>query len=205
MKTRHYFIVPAISVFVSGAAVMALEMLGSRLITPVVGATINVWTALISVFLAGIAVGYSLGDILADKKLSFQTLGCLFFGAALFVSQIVWLNHSLNNNFSESTLPYWVVSLLYTALLLFVPAVLLGAITVYSIRLSVRRISRVGRMNGTLYSISTLGSLLGIIGASFYLVPIYPVSMILLFLAGVLLIVGAAVFLHGRYVDKILN
>jgi hypothetical protein len=193
------------AVFVSGAAVMALEMLGSRLITPVVGATINVWTALISVFLAGIALGYSLGDTIADKKLSFKVLGYIFLGASFFVSQISLLNTAMNGYFSETTLPYWLVSLLYTTLLLLIPAVLLGAITVYAIRLSVKKNQDIGRINGTLYAVSTGGSLAGIIGTSFYFVPFFPISTILFFLSCTLLLSGGIIILHGWHVDKIFN
>ncbi len=205
MKTFQHFILPSFAVFVSGASVMALEMLGSRLITPVVGATINVWTALISVFLAGVAVGYSFGDTVADKKLSYKVLVGLFFGAAFFVSQIPQLNAIMNGYFSETTIPYWIVSLLYAPLLLFVPAVLLGAVTVYTIRLSAGKIQYIGRVNGTLYAVSTLGSLAGIVGASFYLIPVFPVSTILFFLTGALFFFGIIFFLHGWYVDKVLD
>lgn len=205
MIRNNRFFILGFSVFVSGAAVMALEMLGSRLITPVVGATINVWTALISVFLAGIALGYSLGGRFADKKLSFRVLGNLFFLAAFFVSQVPTVNHLLNGVFSEAELPYWITSLVYTSLLLFLPAVLLGAITVYSIRLSVYGSSDIGKQNGILYAVSTIGSLAGIIGASFYLIPFYPVTTILLVLAGALLCTGSVLALHGWYVDKVFD
>jgi hypothetical protein len=205
MKILQSFIPSAFAVFVSGASVMALEMLGSRLITPVVGATINAWTALISVFLTGIAAGYSLGDAVADKKISFKILGGLFLAAALFVSQIFSLNRFMNLGFSETELPYWLVSLLYTTLLLLAPAILLGAITVYTIRLSVQKSQRIGRINGLLYALSTMGSLVGIIGTSFYLVPFFPLRVILFFITGALAFTGSIFILHGWHVDKIFD
>lgn len=205
MKTLQHSLLSAFAVFVSGACLMSLEILGSRLITPVVGATINVWTALLSVFLAGVAIGYSLGDTIADKKLSFGVLGSLFLGAAFFVFQIPSLNTVLNGYFSETTLPYWMISLIYTTLLLLVPAICLGAITVYTIRLSVQKSQSIGRINGILYAVSTIGSLVGIIGTSFYFVPFFRTSTTILFLSGALLFTGTTFLLHGWYVNKVLN
>jgi hypothetical protein len=193
MKILSQSILPALAVFLSGACLMSLEMLGSRLITPVVGATINVWTALITVFLAGIAIGYYLGDVIADTSLSLKTLGGLFLAAALFVSQISPLNAFMNGYFSETTLPYWVVSLLYTALLLFIPAMILGGITVYTIRLSLQKNQHIGLVNGILYAISTMGSLVGIIGTSFFLIPFFSVSAILFLFAEVLFFFSIAI------------
>lgn len=205
MKIQQSSLFAALAVFISGACIMSLEMLGSRLITPVVGATINVWTALLSVFLAGVAVGYSLGDTIADKKLSFRVLGGLFWGASFFVAQISALNAIMNGYFSETILPYWIVSLLYTATLLFVPAMLLGIITMYTIRLSVQKSQSIARINGILYAISTLGSLAGIVGTSFYLVPVFHTSTSIFFLSGTLFFSGTIFLLHGWHVNKVLD
>jgi predicted membrane-bound spermidine synthase len=54
-----------VSVFVSGAAVMSLELLGSRLLAPVFGNSIFVWGSLIGVVLSALSVGYYLGGKIA--------------------------------------------------------------------------------------------------------------------------------------------
>ena len=205
MKTLQHSLLSAFAVVVYGACLMSLEILGSRLITPVVGATINVWTALLSVFLAGVATGYSLGDTIADKKLSFGVLGILFWGAAFFVFQIPSLNTVMNGYFSATVFPYWIVSLLYTTLLLLIPAIFLGAITVYTIRLSVQKSQSIGQINGILYAISTAGSLMGIVGTSFYFVPFFRTSTTILFLSAALFFAGIIFLLHSWYVNKVLN
>jgi xanthine/uracil permease len=48
-------------VFLSSAAVLVLEILAARLMAPYVGVTLEVYTAIIGVVLAGIAVGSWLG------------------------------------------------------------------------------------------------------------------------------------------------
>ena len=61
-----------VSVFVSGAVVMVLEVLGTRLIAPVYGTSLHVWSAIIAVTLLSLSVGYWLGGRFADRH---QELG----------------------------------------------------------------------------------------------------------------------------------
>ncbi len=46
-----------IVVFISGAVLMALEIVGSRVLAPYFGSSIFVWGSLISVVLAALSVG----------------------------------------------------------------------------------------------------------------------------------------------------
>jgi hypothetical protein len=48
----------ALTVFVSGAVVMLVEILGTRILGPVFGVSLFVWSALLSVTLAALAVGH---------------------------------------------------------------------------------------------------------------------------------------------------
>ena len=54
--------------FTTGAVVMALEILGSRLLAPVFGSSLFVWGALIGVVLAAMSSGYAAGGWLADRN-----------------------------------------------------------------------------------------------------------------------------------------
>ena len=56
-----------IVVFVCGAVLMGLEMIGSRILAPNFGNSIFVWGSLISIFLAALTLGYSLGGVVADR------------------------------------------------------------------------------------------------------------------------------------------
>ena len=59
-----------LTVFLGGALVMVLEMVGARVLAPHVGTSAVVWTSLIGVVLACLAVGAWAGGRLADKNLS---------------------------------------------------------------------------------------------------------------------------------------
>jgi len=56
--------------FAVGAAVLALEMLAWRVLAPVVGATLTIWTAVLTTTLAGLALGAYLGGRMAAARLT---------------------------------------------------------------------------------------------------------------------------------------
>ena len=60
------------TVTISGAAVMMLELLGTRIIGPFYGVSLYVWSSLISVALIALALGYYLGGLVADKQTRFR-------------------------------------------------------------------------------------------------------------------------------------
>src|ERR1043165_253651 len=63
-----------IVVFVSGAVLMALEIVGSRVLAPYFGSSIFVWGSLISVIMAALSLGYYWGGWLSAREPSFGKL-----------------------------------------------------------------------------------------------------------------------------------
>src|SRR3989304_5626186 len=64
-------------VFVAGAVVMALEIMGSRLLAPVFGDSVFVWGSLIGVIMASLALGYYVGGRLADREPNFRVFSLI--------------------------------------------------------------------------------------------------------------------------------
>src|SRR5262245_46084481 len=54
-------------VFVSGAAVLALELLASRILTPYFGVSLTIWAGILATTLVALALGYRLGGGLAVR------------------------------------------------------------------------------------------------------------------------------------------
>src|SRR5207247_8261725 len=77
--TPRWFLL--ITALATGAVVMALEILGSRLLAPVFGNSLFVWGALIGVILAAMSSGYATGGWLADRHKSGAVLGWLLLGS----------------------------------------------------------------------------------------------------------------------------
>ncbi|MBI3022605.1 MAG: fused MFS/spermidine synthase, partial [Thaumarchaeota archaeon] len=176
--------------FVSGFAVMALELVGSRLITPVFGNSIFTWGSLIGVVLAGLAVGYHYGGKLADKspiRRSFSSI--VFTGGFLivlipFITPFV-LGFSLSLGLGERYGP-----LLASTLILGPSTVALGMTSPYAVRIATETLERLGNVAGNLYSLSTIGSILGAFAATFILVPLLDVRSIIFGLGVALMLVA---------------
>ena len=75
----------------TGAVVMALEILGSRLLAPVFGSSLFVWGALIGVILAAMSGGYAFGGWVSDRYPGAQVLAGLLLFSGAWTFLIAWL------------------------------------------------------------------------------------------------------------------
>ena len=81
--------------FSSGAIVMALEIAGSRIITPVFGSSTTTWGILIGIILTGLTLGYFFGGRISDSKPSFEKLCAIVFSTGLFILFIPFISQAL--------------------------------------------------------------------------------------------------------------
>ena len=75
----------ALTAFFAGAVLMALELLGSRILAPTLGSSIFVWGSLIGVVLAALSTGYALGGAAADRWPSRAGPALVLVGAAAWI------------------------------------------------------------------------------------------------------------------------
>jgi spermidine synthase len=186
MSRARLFLVVALS----GAAVLTLEILGTRVLGPFYGVSLFLWSALISVTLAALAAGYALGGRWAQRSLSTTRLSWLLAAAGAWVLLVPWTRGPLIAVASHLGLRGAV--LLAATLLFFPPLMLLGMVSPYAIRLGTRSVDEVGRVSGDLFAVSTLASVGAALLTGFVLVPSLGVSR-LLFAVGLLLFVAAAI------------
>ena len=161
----------AVLVFVCGAAVMALELVSSRILIPVFGSTTYTWGSLIGVVLTGLSLGYFCGGRIADKNPTLFKFSSIIFSAGLyvvFIPHVAPLIIGIYNSVSQNSL----MVLLSTFTLLTIPSFLLGMVSPYSVKLGTTMLSRVGRVTGNLYFLSTAGSIVGTFLAVFGLIPV---------------------------------
>jgi spermidine synthase len=178
------------AVFVSGAVVMALELVGSRLLAPAFGDSIFVWGSLIGVVMTALAVGYYIGGRLADRRPSFGTFSLITLAAGMLILLIpltspLVLEAVYYSGFGERYGP-----VLASLLLLAAPTTLLGMVSPYSIRMAAQSLHNVGGISGSLYSISTGGSIFGTFFTVFVLIPSFGVRQIIFSLGVVLILVS---------------
>lgn len=176
--------------FISGFAVMAIEMLGGRILAPWFGGTIYIWGSIISTFLIALSIGYLLGGQISIHNPSIKKFGLLFITAGLFHLPVIFFSNSLMEFTFVITEDPRYGSLLAALLLFFGPALIMGMISPYSIRLLIQSQHASGHTAGRLYFISTLGSALGTVGTAFYFVRYFEINQILLTSLSILIITG---------------
>ena len=182
---------------------MGFELLGSRMLTPYFGSSIFVWGSLISVFMLGLAGGYFLGGIWADKHNTFNGLSLIILIPALFILVSIWFYQPLLDAIFILELGPRGGPLLACLALFTLPSLFLGMVSPYLVQLLVKNVHHVGRGAGTLYAISTCGSILGTLGTSFYLILWMGTRMCLLFMGLGLVFISLLAFIMGRMHQRI--
>jgi len=159
-----------VTVFVCGAAVMAFEILGSRVLAPYFGSSVFVWGSLIGVFMAGLSAGYFFGGWMGDRWRSARALMAILLIPGLLVALFPLYGFEAAEWIFLLDPGPRLGPLLACMALFFVPTAFMGAVSPYCIMLVAVDSDRIGREVGTLYALSTLGSIAGTLGTAFYLV-----------------------------------
>jgi len=178
---RHFLIV---LVLVSGMTSLALEMCAERLMEPYFGTSLIVWASLIGLILLYLTVGYLVGGRIADRHPSEQVLCIITAAAALATSLIPLVSQGILSwsvtGLAQVSVSIFLSSLVGTILLFAVPVTLLGIVSPFAIRLLTKDVTRSGRSSGSLYAISTFGSILGAFLPVLWLIPTFGVRRTLL-------------------------
>jgi spermidine synthase len=164
------FVVYAVA-FVVGAIVMSFEMLGSRYLNPYFGSGIYTWASLISTVLASLTVGYFLGGWLADRRPSATVLGVTVLIGSLYILLLPLFAQPMLEVVLDRIDDIKTGSLVSSLAILFFPVMFLGMYSPFAIRLLLTSAQHSGMVSGTVYGISTAGSIVGTLGTTFYLIP----------------------------------
>ena len=81
-------------VFISGAIVMGVEIVASRLLAPYYGDTVYTWGSLIAVIMMALAIGYRKGGKNADSYISYLVFSNLILKAG--ITKEVVLSSAIN-------------------------------------------------------------------------------------------------------------
>jgi spermidine synthase len=157
--------------FVTGAIVMSFEMLGSRYLNPYFGSGIYTWASLISTVLAALTTGYFLGGWLADRRPSPAVLGATVLVGSVYLLALPLFAQQLLELVLAGFDDVKTGSLAAAMAVMFFPVTFLGMYSPFAIRLLLRSAQRSGMVSGTVYGISTAGSIVGTLGTTFFLIP----------------------------------
>jgi spermidine synthase len=165
----------------SGFCAMAFEVLWSRGLVFFLSSTTYAFTTVLSVVLAGLAVGSAAATAIGripDPRRLLAWIAALQLCIALSGFTSPWFLHHLDPliAFAERhTAPSWLqwLTIRYLAgfCLIFPPALCMGATFPLAIGASVKSLAASGRSVGSLSSINTVGGIAGALSAAFLLIP----------------------------------
>lgn len=192
------------SVFITGTAVLAFEIVAIRILSPFYGNTIYTTSSVIGIILAALSLGYYLGGRLSDRFPKYS----IFYGIIFLSGTLVILIYF----FSLVLLPLLSMRLsvisgpfLTSILLFFIPAFFLGMLSPFAIKLNNVKsdeTSNVGTQSGEVFFWSTAGSIAGSLITGFYLIPAFGISTIMIFTGICLNLLGLAGFFIFSALNK---
>lgn len=175
------------TVFITGAAVLIFEVGAMRLLAPYYGSSLTVVSSVLSIILLALSLGYYFGGRLADRAPHLTLLMFIIGGAGLLMLGLLYtalsILPSLAPTLSQSTGP-----LIISAVIFFLPACLLGADSPFVSKLLASGGDNEGAVVGTVFFLSTIGSIVGSLAAGFYLIPTLGLSTTLA-LTGLILVI----------------
>lgn len=176
--------------FLSGFLSMAYEVVWSRILIFAFHSTVYSLTLILSTFLAGLAIGSRLFAALEKRAHPLRLLAAALILAgltALLLAPVSTRSADVIQAVSARVtgVTFLGTAALCAALVILVPATLMGLVLPVAMRLLVDDLARAGRRIGGAYLVNTVGSVAGSVVAGFVLIP-------LLGLKGALLLLGAA-------------
>jgi len=175
---------------------MVVELLAARILAPLFGTCIVVWTSVIAVTLLALAVGYTVGGRVADRWPRPGVLYGLILAAAASLALADLARAQVL--VPAAGLGLRGGSLVAATLLFGAPLLLLGTVAPFVVRLYTRGMERLGREVGMLYALSTAGSFAGTLVSGFWLIPWLGLARLLACTAGLLALLAGAYFLGVR-------
>lgn len=157
---------------IEGAALMAVEIIASRLMMPFFGNSLFVWTSVLSVTILGLALGYFFGGYLSQSVSSIEKIillltalgGAITFFMPTLASYLIDYSHKLD----------FYPALFLTSILLIVPVVFcFGMIGPLTVEVLSRDSSKPQQVAGVVYFISSSSGILSALLFGDYLIPVY--------------------------------
>lgn len=186
-----------------GAIIMALEILGTRIVAPYYGVDLYVWASLISITLISLSIGYYLGGVIADRIPKEIILYLILLLIGIFSLLIPLLSEFVLTGCEGLGLK---LGTLVSAFILFaLPLTLLGIVLPFCIKLEAKALEKIGITVGKLYALSTLGSIIGTLGVAFWFIPNYGISKGFVILGFYLLMLGViGIIINRRFGLRVL-
>ena len=171
-----------ITVFLSGALTMILELIAARILSPYVGSSNLIWTTIIGIMLISMSIGYWFGGKMADKNKEndIKILSNYLLISAIATSIIPILEVVFIDVLSQMSNNLIFVAIICATVTFGIPSFLLATVSPIAVKIKNNSMDHIGATSGKISSLSTIGSIFGTFFAGFILIPNLGVRNIIL-------------------------
>lgn len=171
-----------ITVFLSGALTMMLELIAARVLSPYVGSSNLIWTTIIGIMLTSMSIGYWFGGKMADKNKEndIRMLSVFLLISAIATSFIPILEVEFIDTLSQLSSNLIFVAIICATITFGIPSFLLATVSPIAVKIKNSSMDHIGETSGKISSLSTIGSIFGTFFAGFILIPNLGVRNIIL-------------------------
>lgn len=184
--------------FCAGFSIMCFELLGGRMLAPFFGSSVYVWGSIITVFMLALSLGYLIGGRFSLHNPSLTRFAGIFMVAGLTLLPTIFFSEEMFEFVFQRIEDPRYGSLVASTIVFLIPSLIMGMIAPYSVRILTVSAHSSGHTAGNLYFVSTLGSAIGTIMTSFYLVLWLEVDQILWLTFSILITAGIIAFVVAR-------
>jgi tetratricopeptide (TPR) repeat protein/spermidine synthase len=192
-------LIPSVTVFISSACIMVLELVAGRIIARHLGSSLYTWTSVIGVVLTGITIGNYLGGRIADRFPARKALSALLGISSAACVVAVILNNTVGEWFWLWELSWPVHIFIHVSLVFILPSTLLGTISPVVAKMAIDKGLPTGRTVGDIYAWGAAGSIIGTFLTGFYLIAAMGTITIVWIVAAILLLL-AILYWHRLWV-----
>jgi spermidine synthase len=183
-----------VAVFTSGMTTLAIELSASRLLGNIFGTSNLVWANVIGLMLIYLTIGYFVGGRWADRSPYYVTLYRIIIWGAFLSGIVPLVSRPVLTLAAEAVYDLeagLAIGSFVSILVLFsVPVTLLGCVSPFAIRLAITDPKDAGKISGTIYAVSTVGSIIGTFTPVLFFIPVAGTTRTFLIFSGTLLLVG---------------
>jgi len=193
--------------FLSGIAGLVYEVVWARLLERVMGATVYSITTVLTVYMAGLALGsYLAGKMIDRRDDPLRVFGFLEGAIGVYcllvpaiVAATIPIYRAAYQSFDATFHTFSLVRFLISGLVLIIPTTLMGATLPVLSRYFTTRYDSLAQTVGGLYAVNTFGAVVGSFIAGFLLMPLLGIMGTIVVAAAINIVVaGVVLVLHAR-------
>lgn len=195
--------------FLSGFSALIYEVIWARMLTLILGSTVEAVSAVVTAFMFGLALGSYLIGKWADKsrdtalllysltEFCIGTISLLFYFALIVLPDI---NHSIKEHLAKTGISFLFHDKAYILefLLIAVPSTFMGATYPLMIKSYISSRNYIGEGSSLIYATNTFGAVLGAFLTGFFLLPELGIRATIFFAVSVNIALAVAVYLIRR-------